>query len=145
MKTIIGDITTCTSGVLLNGVNCKRKMGSGVALAYLKKWPVVKSQYLITQPELGKLDMVRIQTGVLYVANCYTQRGYGYDGAQYADYAALFESVYHAALEASAFDLIVKTPMIGGYRGGLNKGHVIKILELIEEITEVPFELFLLE
>ena len=144
MKTITGDITKNTSGVLLNGVNCQHAMGSGVALAYLNMWPIVREQYMDAVPVLGSTDYVTIEVRNLYVANCYSQDFYGADGKQYADYKALFTSVYQAAIFAKRLGLTVKTPLIGAGLGGLTEAKVISILTAIETVVEVPFELFIL-
>ena len=75
MNYINQDITTIAEGVLLNGVNCQKAMGSGVALAYLKKWPQVKEVYMATEPVLGNASIICIEHKNLYVANCYTLLG----------------------------------------------------------------------
>lgn len=120
MKIIKKDITTCTSGLLLNGVNCQKKMGSGVALAYLRKWPIVREQYLVTEPSLGNTDFVTIVDEKLYVANCYSQEFFGSDGKRYASLEALESSARLAFEFAWTMGIDVYTPQIGCGLGGLD-------------------------
>jgi O-acetyl-ADP-ribose deacetylase (regulator of RNase III) len=143
MLTIKKDITTVEKGVLLNGVNCQHRMGSGVAKAYYTKWPQVRNEYMLVPAKLGHLYVVTINKHELYVANCYTQEYYGYDGAKYASEDAVILSVTKAALFAKKVGLEIYTPLIGAGLGGLNKQDVIDILEGIEKTTKVPFTLCL--
>ena len=145
MKYIYGDITQNTRGVLLNGVNCQYAMGAGVALAYLRKWPIVREQYVKTKSELGKLDTVEIENGKLYVANCYRQEFFGGDGAEYASYDAIRESVSKAVVFAKELGLTVKTPLIGAGLGGLEEDKVIALLEEIEQEFDIEIEMFILK
>ena len=114
------DVTKVEQGVLLNGVNCQQQMGSGVALAYLRKWPIVREQFIGTKPILGETDMVTIIEQELYVANCYTQEFFGGDGRRYADLGAVATSVDKACEFASSMGLDVYTPQIGCGLGGLD-------------------------
>ena len=140
MKVIQKDITTVDSGVLVNGVNCQRAMGSGVARAYFTKWPQVRKQYMEIFKEamyLGRFTPVVIVPCQLYVANCWTQEFYGRDGAVYADYGAILASVSQAAMFARNNNLDLYTPWVGCGLGGLDQNQVKNILECIEEITKV--------
>ena len=144
MKIINKDITTVTQGVLVNGVNCQATMGSGVAKAYLDKWPVVKQQYMLwekNEMKLGKFDPVIIEHEKLYIANCWTQNFYGYDNKQYADYGAILASVSAAALFAKRKNLQLYTPWVGCGLGGLEEERVLEILTLIEEYVDVPINI----
>lgn len=134
------DITTIERGVLLNGVNCQRAMGSGVAKAYFTKWPIVRESYMSWfkhEMVLGKFDPVRIIPDQLYVANCWTQEFYGSDGKKYADLAAILASVEQAALFAKRKGLDIYTPWIGCGLGGLDKESVLTMLEIVNETTGV--------
>jgi len=116
-----GDITSNTTGVLINGVNCQGRMGSGVAKAYLDKWPIVKTIYLNDHGSKGLGDCRLIHVGPgLYVANCYTQEFFGYDGKKYASYNAIENSVFQAASAADALGVAVKTPYVGCGLGGMS-------------------------
>lgn len=143
MITVKGDVTKNTNGVLLNGVNCQRRMGSGVAKAYYNKWPQVKSQYLKVNPILGNTDFVKINDR-LWVANCYTQMYYGYDGRPYASYDAIYSSVVRACEFANERALPVRTPLIGTGLGGLDGEKVVELLEKIETETGSEITLYVL-
>ena len=68
------DITTVETGVIVHGVNCQGAMGSGVALAILKKWPTVYSEYKkfpTGSQSLGKIQPIEIEPKQLYVINCF--------------------------------------------------------------------------
>jgi O-acetyl-ADP-ribose deacetylase (regulator of RNase III) len=142
MKIITKDITTVEEGVLINGVNCQRAMGSGVAKAYMTRWPRVREEYMKIYKEamnLGRFQPVMIDPDKLYVANCWTQEFFGSDGRQYADYGAILASVSQAAMFAKRRGLQVYTPWVGCGLGGLEPEPVKEILEYIESITGVDF------
>ena len=129
------DITTVQSGILLNGVNDQRVMGSGVARAYYSKWPTVKSDYMTVEKgiqNLGKVQMVPIVYGQLYVANCWTQHRYASGGEvigtnKYARPDAIRTCLEVLCGEGGLLDpnsginiTEIYTPLIGCYRGGLD-------------------------
>jgi len=96
------DITSITSGIILHQCNCQGVMGSGVAGALKKKWPIIHSAYIAhcsgKTPEdlLGTFCEVEVKTDLI-VVNCLTQLNYGYDGKLYTDYKAIskvFREVY---------------------------------------------------
>lgn len=140
MNVINKDITTIESGILLNGVNCQGVMGSGVAKAYIDKWPIVRDDYLLWDKEdmyLGKVDLVTIEYKKLYVANCWTQEFYGYDGKKYADAGALLACISKCALLSKRMGLSLYTPLIGCGLGGLDKGLLMSIVNTVETINEI--------
>jgi len=73
------DITEVERGIILNGVNCQHRMGSGLAKAIYTKWPIVRQMYMKHPAELGRAILIQVEHG-LWVANCYTQKFYGFDG-----------------------------------------------------------------
>ncbi len=87
------DISTVTNGIVAHGVNCAGKMNSGVAKAIRNRWPEAYRRFMdhttAQKPKgrciLGEVDVIRIDGENVVVANCYTQRTYGYDGKKYAD------------------------------------------------------------
>jgi O-acetyl-ADP-ribose deacetylase (regulator of RNase III) len=140
MNIIQKDITTVERGVLINGVNCQRAMGSGVALAYMTKWPEVRSQYMRFDKIamwLGKFEPVLVDKD-LYVANCWTQEYAGSDGRRYADIGAIMASVGQAMLFARARGLPVYTPWVGAGLGGLSQMEVQGALQIMENLFEIP-------
>ena len=129
------------TGIVAHGVNCQGKMGSGVAGAIREKWPIVYESYK-KQGEviLGGCQLVTINDS-LHVANCYTQKFYGYDGNKYADPNAIGRSMEVVGMFADMYDLPVFMPKIGCGLGGLDWGEdVLPIMEYIAEIyKEVTF------
>lgn len=122
------DITTITRGVVAQGVNCQRVMGSGVAKAIRDKWPQVYDSYKNFMPKLsgqqllGRVNVVDIAPG-LVVCNCFTQVYYGKDGKKYADATAIRESLAQTLLECYNFEdgnLPFYMPKLGCGLGGLN-------------------------
>ena len=87
MEYINGDITNETSGLIIHGCNAQGRMGSGVALAIKKKWPIVYTMYKKAptgRNQLGKAQFIRIDDD-LAIANLWTQEYFGNDGRVYAD------------------------------------------------------------
>lgn len=127
MITIIEkDITTVEHGIVAHGVNCRGVMGSGVAKAIRDKWPQVYTQYkaycntlLYPSEALSNVQTVDI-TSDLVVANCFTQEKYGNDGKQYADPAAIRESIESLFDYARVYNLPIYLPKIGCGLGGLS-------------------------
>lgn len=95
IETIDGDVTEVDCDVILHQVNCKGVMGSGVALTIKQKYPEVYNEYVnfvkknigASSKLLGSVQLCKTTEGK-YVANLFSQDGYGYKG-QYTDYDAL--------------------------------------------------------
>ena len=122
MQYIVKDITTVTKGVVAHGVNCQGKMASGVAGAIRHKWPEAYEVYRkapIGKGMLGSCILVTIETGRLFVANCYTQVFYGY-GGRFASPDAIRDSLARCFEWAGYFDVPLYMPKIGAGLGGLN-------------------------
>ena len=119
MKYIDMDITTVGSGCILNGVNCQDRMGSGVAKAIYQKWPIVKECYHAigkSNMHLGLVDIMEVDQGI-FVANCWTQEYYGYDGKKYANADAISKCLDQ--IGRIGFEEIY-SPLIGCGLGGLD-------------------------
>ncbi len=137
MKFVNMDITTVTGrAVIIHGVNCQRKMGSGVAKALYARWPQIKEEYLShsrADMHLGKISSVQVSE-TLYVINCWTQDKYGFDGAAYASADAIEEALRHAlefCIRKGVYKLY--SPKIGSGLGGLDwKTQVLPIFEKAE-------------
>ncbi len=132
------------TGVVAHGVNCQGKMGSGVAKAIRAKWPIVYEEYKkqSTGAEaLGSCLIVTINDS-LHVANCYTQKFYGYDGNKYADPSAVGRSMEVVGMFADMYNLPVFMPKIGCGLGGLDwHEDVLPIMKYVAETIykEVTF------
>lgn len=126
------DVTTVKRGIVAHGVNCQRKMASGVAGAIKKKWPAVYEAFMDIKPVLGEVDLVDISKD-LWVANCYTQRNYGKDGKKYASLKAIENCFLELARYAHKLGEAVYMPKIGCGLGGLDWETDVKpILETVE-------------
>lgn len=98
LNEIVKDITTIDAGIIAHQVNCRGKMGSGVAGALRKKYPGIFAPYFSVvkkyiedaekNPILGTVNIVPV-TANLSIANMFTQFNYGYDGSQYTNYDAI--------------------------------------------------------
>jgi O-acetyl-ADP-ribose deacetylase (regulator of RNase III) len=135
MKYIQGDITEQTSGLIIHGVNCQGKMGSGVALAIKTKWPCIYDFYMAhTQGRdaLGQIQVIPIEEG-LFVANCWTQEFYGSDGKQYAERSAVRRCLFEAFQFCEDNELVLKTPKIAAGLAGLDwETDVVPLFEMVQ-------------
>lgn len=145
MKLIHQDITLENSGLIIHGVNCQRRMGSGVALAIKNKWPVVYDEYMkygMGKDMLGKLHIIKVAPN-LYVGNGYTQEFFGYDGAKYADIDAVDAVIHKAFLECWLTDTQLKAPKIGCQLGGLDWDSEVKpLFEKYEQYYGTQAEIY---
>lgn len=124
------DITTVTHGIVVHGVNCQGKMGSGVALAIRNKWQNVFDNYQrhcngyihTRRMLLGTVQYVRVADSV-YVGNWFTQEYYGTDGAVYADSEAIRKCFFNSGDFLTSQQLDHQRPLylprIGCGLGGL--------------------------
>ena len=132
MREINKNIVTVQEGIIAHGVNCQKRMNSGVARAIRARWPIVYEKYLSTNPTLGFVDFLPIKNNLI-VANCYTQKYYGSDGRRYASISAI-ENCMDTVIRYAAFlGLNVYIPRIGCGLGGLNWEEVKPIIKAIEE------------
>lgn len=132
MNIINQDITSVDVGIVAHGVNCQRVMGSGVALAIRKAWPIAFEQYVHNEPVLGSTQFVQIDD-LLWVANCYTQTSYGRTGGPYADLDSVRSSLSAAFVFATEKHLPLFLPRIGCGLGGLKWDDVRDVIEELEE------------
>lgn len=147
MKEIKQDVTKLTEGTIAHGVNCQRRMGSGIALAIRKQWPQVYQQYMDIPKEqqqqmLGKAQIIDISPHdnpcSLFVCNCFTQYNYGADGKRYADPYAVESAVRLAFFNAQQFETNLYMPKIGCGLGGLDWETDVKpIFQRLETLYEV--------
>lgn len=137
----VRDVTTISKGFILHGVNCQGAMGSGIAGAIARKWPIVRDTYLAfvqnqralpgfqTHQLLGNVQIVAAAPK-LFVANCFTQNYFGSDGRRYADPQAIetaltrvFAHIEQLQSNDESFDeenFHVYMPQIGCNLGGLS-------------------------
>lgn len=70
IKTVVGDLLDATEDIIVQQVNCRSVMGSGVAKAIYTRWPEVKTEYhkfcrRSTSPYdlLGKVQLIDVEPG----------------------------------------------------------------------------------
>lgn len=124
------NVLSVNNGIICHQVNCKGKMGAGIALKIRKKWPVVYEQYLLSfktkQLTLGNIQIVKISS-FLYVANLAGQDGYGRN-KRYTDYTSLATCFSGLQIISDALKLQIYIP----YKiGCLNAGGDWSIVEKI--------------
>lgn len=101
LRIVNGDLFQTAAPVICHQVNCRGKMGSGVARQIRNLYPAVYEQYqrLCNQEKgnprrlLGQIQYicckdVKNETGVRSIVNIFAQDMYGYDGRCYTDYEA---------------------------------------------------------
>ena len=113
-------------------------MGSGVAGAIRKRWPMVYDQFKKQgrgKQMLGTADPVYISQEII-VVNCYTQLWYGFGGGRYADLKAVETSVSYAAKIANLYNFPLYLPRIGCGLGGLKWEEVEPVLERLALMYE---------
>lgn len=144
-----GDLIQSGAGIIAHQVNCKGKMGSGVALAIRKAFPNVYQRYIsccedykrvygrnYAKELLGKSQPVsarRFGKDVVIV-NMFAQDNFGYNGAQYTDYESLRKCLFSLRRLAviKNCEKIALPYKIGCARGGGDWDNVV--YPMIEEV-----------
>lgn len=145
---IDGDITKATDvDFIIHQVNCRGKMGSGVAKAIREKYPVVYTEYnkvcssSIPSRLLGFTQYVQIskENKPYYVVNMFTQENFGYDGAQYTSLEAFKKSLEN--INKNCANYTVAFPWkIGCVRGGANWDEVLPLIcKTLTDVKEIVF------
>jgi O-acetyl-ADP-ribose deacetylase (regulator of RNase III) len=129
MQILEKDILTVTDGVIVHQVNCKGKMGAGLAFRIAKKWPLVKEEYLrlgtFIGYRLGGVQLIKI-TDSLFVCNLFGQNRYGLE-QQHTNYEAVETSLER--LKNLTERQIYIPYMMGCRLGGGSWPEVLKIIE----------------
>ena len=142
IKIINGNLLNCSQKVIVHQVNCKRVMGSGVALQLRNKYPEVYNSYLKffnnnkTVELLGKIDIVNCITDDKIVINMFSQYDFGRDKNKiYTNYSAMklaFKSIRKYLMDNNINELAM--PFNIGC--GLANGDWKVVNNLIDEIFE---------
>lgn len=152
-----GDLLETPFEIIAHQVNCRGKMGSGVAKQIRGKFPVVYEDYARVLETYGAGVMFGraqvVYQDVHTIFNLFGQLNYGYDGKQYTDYKALEnaldEAIWHYRHDQtidSDVQLTIAIPYkIGCDRGGGDWDVVKGILEKIEKECHVIFVAYKLE
>lgn len=125
------DILEVKSGVMCHQVNCRGKMGAGLALEIRQKYPEVYDWYMYAfnnnKWNLGEVQIVDI-TENLKVANCAGQYNYGRN-KQYTDYDALKECFKKVNVYAKDKHFKIYLPYkMGCNLGGGKWSYVLEII-----------------
>lgn len=143
VKIIVGNLLEAKENILCHAVNCQRKMGSGVALAIRKEYPLAYEDYMnktegkIDKSLLGQVIITRVGDDK-YVTHLFTQLYYGYDGDRYTSYDAMYDSLVKIKDVAKKHNKSVALPYgIGSVRGGADWEIVYKMIERVFEDYEV--------
>ena len=131
------DILNVKHGIICHQVNCKGKMGAGLALDIRKKWPIVYKDYMNAFKEgelfLGNVILSTIIEVNLYVVNLCGQYYYGRKG-NYTTYTAIRSGLEKIKKFSIYRGLTVYIPKNMGC--GLAGGDWSIVYKIIEE--EIP-------
>jgi hypothetical protein len=110
-----------TKGIIVQQVNLRGVMGTGVALAIRNKWPKVYKLYMAAidsgRFRLGKIQMIQVDPD-LWICNLAGQERYGY-GECFTDYDAYKTALPKLRAWAQEHGLTVYIPdHIGCVNGG---------------------------
>lgn len=135
-----GDIFTTTLNAIGHGVNCRGKMGSGIAVDVRINYPDVYQAYKITPLVGGDLFVKQSNVDGRYIFNLASQEEEG----RSATYPFLEASLHKALQYCGDNDLTsLALPQIGCGVGGLEWGKVLPMIETIaSEYPDVEIELW---
>lgn len=131
----VGDLLAVEEGVIIHGCNCKRVMGSGVALQIKKKYPGAYGEYMSSLQALGDLIPWRHPEKPLVIVNALTQNGFGSPITRHVSYDAVdrcldkFVSDLPAKPIYKDAPLSINFPRIGAGLGGGNWAIISAIIE----------------
>lgn len=158
IKIIDGDLLNTDAKIICHQVNCKGKMGSGVALHIRNKYSHVFDEYskICSSEMLGKVQLVpvheeyveidpgniAIPSNEQYICNMFSQDNYGYDGQKYTSLEAIrkcFETVKMLTLSKNnLYGAKIAMPYkIGCVRGGADWNEVYAIIEEVFKDCDV--------
>lgn len=150
----VGDMLNSPDIIVAHGCNAQGAMGSGAALAVIKRYPLNKVVYQRKHQESGlKLgDVVWYSTYDKHlnnhriIANCITQEFAGYDGRKYVDYDAVATS-YRAVADITLAQgwQQFSTCMVGAGLAGGDWDVLFNILESIAIEKQVTIKVWLLD
>lgn len=150
IRILVGDLLEATEDIIVHQVNCRKKMGSGIALQIKIKFPEAYMQYrdAFTQLEpeelLGKIQIIKINDK--YICNLFGQLDYGYDGMKYTSYDALDNGFNKVFQYANENNLSVAIPYkIGSDRGGASWNVVYTMLQNLFEESKIQLTIYKLE
>ncbi|MGM0164946.1 macro domain-containing protein [Enterococcus sp. 4E1_DIV0656] len=121
-----GNILNIKEGIIIQQVNCKGKMNSGIAKSIATKYPIVKERYLkvcslnTADNLLGKMHLVKVDTNLFFL-NSFSQFSYGRDkNVKYTDEQLLINNINRAMSLSVQYKLPLFAPCYIGC--GLGNG-----------------------
>ena len=148
-----GDLLDSNVDYICHQVNCRGRMGSGIAKQIRERFPEVYRVYseryedalrVLRTPDLmlGSTDIVQIPGTNQHVVNMYSQRSYGYDGKRYTSYKA-FKYILQELKKDIPTDCTIGFPK--GIGCGLGGGNWKTISKMIEETLGESHEVYIYE
>lgn len=134
-KVIDGDLLNTQAKYICHQVNCKGRMGSGVAKQIRAKYPEVYTAYVkeANADMLGIPQFVQCYDGKVII-NMFAQQSYGYDGRQYTSYEAFAKCLDLMSHIIPAGETIAMPFMIGCGLGGGSREIIADLI--IEKLCE---------
>lgn len=153
----VGNLLDAPQKVIAHQVNCRGKMGSGIAKQIRDKYPIVYEQYMsfyswnlgINQPPKmlrGQADFIKVNDN-REVVNLYGQIDYGYDGKRYTSYALLslaLNEMFYLLKENDDIEVAIPYNM-GCDRGGADWRVVEALLEDFSNLYGIDVYIYSLE
>lgn len=134
LKYVEGNIITGDYEIFCQQVNCKHKMGAGLAKQIRDAYPEVYDEYMQTEPKLGRVLAVPT-TDRRVCINMYAQDGYGKD-KRYTDYEAFKKCLSAIAEFAKHIEKDITIAFPYGIGCGLGGGDWNIIQGMIKDFSE---------
>ena len=153
VKYVKGNLLDSDCDYICHQVNCRGRMGSGIAKQIRERFPEVYRVYreryddalrVLRSPDqmLGSTDIVQIPDSNQHVVNMYSQRSYGYDGKCYTSYKA-FRFILQELKKDIPTECTIGFPK--GIGCGLGGGNWKTISAMIEEILGDTHNVYIYE
>lgn len=139
-----GNLFDSNASYIFHQVNCRGKMGSGVAKQVRERYPVAYMSYRSKCQSSAPAELIGhsqlVNCGNRYIVNLFAQSSYGYDGKQYTDYDAFRSCLREAANNIPSGTVIAMPYLIGCGLGGGDWNTVYEIIK--EELSDFNVELW---
>lgn len=157
IKEINGNLLDTEAKFIFHQVNCKGKMGSGVAKAIRDKYPEVFEVYdeyyteMIEDLDLPTSTVLGVALGVntkdgKKVYNLFGQDSFGYDGRKYTSYDALDKAMKEVAKNENLDGETIALPYnMGACRGGGDWNVILAIIKSVFANINVTIEIWRLD
>ena len=146
---IDGNLLDSNAHIILQQVNCCRKMNSGVAKAIREKWPVVFDKYekYCFKSTIGQLIGSVLPVTVSEeqkVMNLFAQENYGYDGRRYTSYDAIDTCLHKVAMYCEKHDVesIALPWHMSCDRGGANWNIIMEMIKEHFDNLDITIEIW---